>query len=234
GELSELTFDVPKGATITDVAEPSNDASKSLVSLWRFDPDTRKLRVSLNPPQSHPFALVIRSQIATGPLPLEQSVGLISVDNAAEQIGLLGIATGNDVQLDNVTTEGLSSINLEDFPASVEQWIPGLTLHRAFRYVDAKATASIKASAVEPDVRVESQETLSLGEDRVVLAASLAVNITRAGIFRLSFLLPGGMDVESVSGGALSHWTESKSDVGHVITLHLKGKTEGEQQFDVS
>ena len=49
--------------------------------------------------------------------------------------------------------------------------IPGLTVRRAFRYADTKATASLKASAVEPDVRVETQDTLSLGEDRTVLAA---------------------------------------------------------------
>ena len=32
--------------------------------------------------------------------------------------------------------------------------------------------ASLKASAVEPDVRVETQDTLSLGEDRTVLAVN--------------------------------------------------------------
>ena len=42
--------------------------------------------------------------------------------------------------------------------------------------------AAIKASAVEPDVRVETQDTLSLGEDRTVLAANATVDITRAGI----------------------------------------------------
>ena len=111
GELSELILDVPAGATITDVIDPAGSAATdksakaaaaSMVSLWRFDPDTRKLRVTLNPPQSRPFALLIRSQVATGPLPFEQSVGLISVENAAGQIGLLGVATGNEVQLDSV------------------------------------------------------------------------------------------------------------------------------------
>src|ERR1035441_6153942 len=105
GELSELVIDVPARTTITDVIDPAKpgvaaDArqSASLVSLWRFDPDTRKLRVTLNPPQSHTFGLLVRSQVATGPLPFEQSVGLLAVDNAAGQIGLLGIATGHEVQ----------------------------------------------------------------------------------------------------------------------------------------
>jgi hypothetical protein len=208
------------------------------VSLWRFDPDSRKLRVTLHPAQSRPFALLIRSQVATGPLPFEQSVGLMAVENAAGQIGLLGVATGNEVQLDTLSAEAFSPINLEDFPgtlaASLQAQFPGLTVRRAFRYADAKASASLKASAVEPDVRVETQDTLSLGEDRIVLAANATVDITRAGIFRLSFVLPPGLDVESVTGSALSHWTELKTDTGRVITLHLRGKTEGQQQFAIS
>src|SRR5437764_3109550 len=132
--------------------------------------------------------------------------------------------------------------------------MPGLTVRRAFRYAEKAGQGSrvpteskepktragetprfsLKASAVEPDVRVEIQDTLSLGEDRTVLAANAVVEITRAGIFRLSFVLPAGFDVESISGAALSHWTELKSEAGRVITLHLPGKTEGRQQFAIS
>ena len=240
GELSELIFDVPPGATITDVSDSSNGNAnqQSVVSLWRFDPDARKLRVTLNPEQFKPFALVIRSQVATGTLPFAQRVGLISVEGAANQIGLVGVATGNEVQLDDVGVEKFSAINLEDFPDTVAQPLaaqfPGLTVRRAFRYSDPQATATLKASAVEPDVRVETQDTLSLGEDRTVLATTADVAITRAGIFKLSFVMPAGFDVESISGAALSHWTELKTDAGRVITLNLTGKTDGQQQFIIS
>jgi len=236
GELGELVLDVPQGATITDVTDQAK--SNTLVSLWRFDPDARKLRITLSRPQSRPFGLLVRSQVATGPLPFEHSVGLLSVANAANQIGVMGVATGNEVQLDTVIAENFSPINLEDFRGEVAQplaaQIPGLTVRRAFRYSDAKAVATLKASSVEPDVRVETQDTLSLGEDRTVLAANATVDITRAGIFKLSFVLPAGFDVESLSGAALSHWTESKGDAGRIITLNLKGKTEGRQQFAIS
>ncbi|MES2572191.1 MAG: hypothetical protein V4710_19320, partial [Verrucomicrobiota bacterium] len=237
GELAELVFTIPKGATITDVFDPASivpdqKAAASVVSQWRFDPDTGKLRVTLAPSQSRPFALVIRSQIATGPLPIEQTPGIVSVENAAGQIGLLGVATGSEVQLDSVNAGTLSPINFEDFPGHVAETlqIPGLTVRRAFRYADLKATVSFKASAVEPDVRVESQDTLSLGEDRALLAVNATVEITRAGIFRLSFVLPAGMDIESIAGEALSHWTEAD----RIITLHLKGRTEGKQQFAIT
>ena len=244
GELSELIFTVPKGTTITDVVDQASIAADkdskaaSLVSQWRFDPDTGKLRVNLAPPQSRPFSLLIRSQIATGPLPVAQEVGLISIENSAGQMGLLGIATGNEVQLDTVTAGSLAAINLEDFPDDIApiltSQLPGLAVRRAFRYADAKATVTVKASAVEPDVRVESQATLSLGEDRALLAFDATVEITRAGIFGLSFALPAGLDVESISGQALSHWTELKTDAGRIITLHLRGRTEGRQQFSIN
>ena len=250
GELGELVFDVPAGATITDVAEavrstaPAEGAPAgsppvaSVVSLWRFDPDTRKLRVTLNPPQSRPFLILVRSQIATGPLPFEHDFGLLSVEGAAGQIGLLGIATGNEVQLDSVTAAAFAPINLEDYPAdlvpALQAKVPGLAVRRAFRYSDAKATAALKASAVEPDVRVETQDTISLGEDRTLLAGNATVTISRAGIFRLSFVMPAGFDVETITGSSLSHWTEAKSDTNRIITLHLTGKTEGQQQFAIS
>ena len=245
GELGELIFNVPAGATITDVTDASasnrqsaNGKRQSVVSLWRFDPDARKLRVTLNPAQSRPFTLVIRSQVATGTLPFQQRVGLLSVDGAAGQIGLLGVATGNEVQLDDVVAEKISAINLEDFPGGVADALaaqfPGLTVRRAFRYSDSQATALLKASPVEPDVRVETQDTLSLGEDRTVLATTADVTITRAGIFKLSFVMPAGFDVESISGAAMSHWTELKTDAGRVITLNLAGKTDDQQQFIIS
>jgi hypothetical protein len=231
GELTELLFDIPAPATITDVVAPG-------LSVWRFDPDTRQLRVAFSPAQSRPFGVLIKSQMATGPLPLTQSVGLVSVAGAAGQIGLVGIATGNEVQLDDVEAGPLSAINLEDFPAAalepLRAAVPGLTVRRAFRYSTPDGAVKLKASPVEPDIRVESQQTLSLGEDRVLLAATLAVDVTRAGIFKLTFPLPAGLDVESLSGPALSHWTELKTERGRVVTLHLKGRTEGRQTFQIS
>jgi hypothetical protein len=231
GELSELTFTAPEGLTISDVTATG-------LSFWRFDPDSRQLRASFSPPQARPFAVMIRSQIATSPLPYQQRAGLLTLEGAAGQVGLVGIATGAEVQLDQATPEQLTPINMEDFPASLVQTlagqIPGLTVRRAFRYSEPSGTVTVAATAVEPDVRVVTRETLSLGEDRSVLAANLSVAVTRAGIFKLSFVLPEGLDVESISGTALSHWTELKQDTNRIITLHLRGRTEGQQQFDVT
>lgn len=248
GEITELVLGVPRGATIIDVqgavrgtnVAQSNQASAQgvNVSLWRFDPDAGKLRVSVSPPQSRVFTILVRSQVTTAPLPFEQGLGLLTVEGAAGQIGYVGVGAGLEVQLENVEAPALSPVNLEDFPgevaAEMQARISGFAVRRAFRYTEPRATFTIKAAAVDPDVRVETQETVSLGEDRVLLAVNATATITRAGIFRVSFPMPEGFDVESVSSPALSHWTESRSNSVRIITMHLKGKTEGQQQFAVT
>ncbi len=231
GQVGELVFTTPEQLTITDVAAEG-------LRSWRFDPDTRKLRVDFSPPLAKPFVVRIHSQISTSPLPYQRKVGLISVEGAAREIGLVGVATGSDVQLGEVTAATLSRINLEDFPndliAEAAKQVSGLTLRRAFRYADAMATIGLSADAVEPDIRVLSRQNLLLSEDRVVLGANLTVNITRAGVFNLSFALPAGMDVESLTGEALSHWTELMANGQRIVKLHLNGKTEGQIAFAVS
>jgi hypothetical protein len=239
GQLSELNFSVPEAMTITDVQSP-------LVASWRLEAPLdegakagargRLLRVRLTSPQSRPFALKLFSQQGSRPLPYEMTNRVISLEQAAGQVGLVGVMTGAEVQLDGVHENGMSAINLEDFPGGIveEGRIPGLAIRRAFRYSDASASIVMTASAVQPDVRVETQETLSLGEDRTVLASKLTAHILRAGIFKLSFALPQDFEVESLSGGALSHWTESKAGSNRVVTLNLKGKTDGDQVFNVS
>ncbi len=231
GEVGELTFEIPAGMTVTDVTAPG-------LSLWRFDPDTRRLRAVLSPALARAFTVRVRSQTGANPLPFEKSVQPIALEGAAGQVGTVGIATGNEVQLDDVRVDGLAPINLEDFSGSgvetLAAQIQGLALRRAFRFSSPSGTLVVKAAAVEPDVRVEFQQTLSLGEDRTVLAGNLQVDVNRAGIFKLSFPLPAGLDVEAVSGPALSHWTELKSDQARIVTLHLKGKTQGKHAFSVT
>lgn len=230
GQVRTMSVEVPGSLTITDV-------SADQMQGWRFDPDTRLLELHFEPGFSQPFQLQIHSQVAAKPLPYSQEVSPITLKDAAGQVGLVGIATGAEVQLGDVTTERLSPINLEDFPKTlIQQASQGkeLTLRRSFRYSDREAKLTLNALPVKPDIRVNTQDTLSIGEDRVVLASQIDVNISRAGIFKLTFELPDGMDVETLSGPSLSHWTELKTNDGRSLTLHLRGKTIGQTSFHIS
>ena len=77
----------------------------------------------------------------------------------------------------------------------------------------------MKVTAVAPELRAESWQLVSLGEDRLVVATDLTVTITRSGVFRLALDVPEGLEIETATGEGLSHWTESKIDGKRVVTF---------------
>ena len=232
GRAAELEFITPPNLTITDVKHIEG------LESWRFDPDASMLRVRFDPPMSEPFDLLIRSQLSAAPFPYERVVGPLSLKGAAGQVGMVAVATGNEAQVDTSVVEGMANVNLEDFPFNRLAGFADVSgfpsPRRAYRYAQPSAKLSLGIVAVEPDVRVTSRETLSLSEDRTLLAVDLQVSVTRAGIFQLSFPLPEDLEVETLSGEALSHWDETKDANGtRLVTLHLREKLMGRHDLKV-
>jgi hypothetical protein len=232
GQITEVTVLIPTNQTVTDVRAQG-------LAHWRFDPDSRLLRAVFQTPQAQAFQMWMFSQIPAGALPYEITARVPLLQNTAGQLGTLGVATGQEVQLqETAKVQGLAPINLEDYSAALlkeaGQWMAGLTLRRAYRYSASDAQITLAAAPVQPDIRVATQETHSLGEDRAVLALQWTVDITRAGIFRLSFTLPADFDLENVTSPVLSHWTELRAAGERIITLHLRGKTEGRHNVNLT
>jgi hypothetical protein len=228
GRVSELEFDVPKGLTVGDV-------KNGPVGMWRFDPQTRKLRVSIEPVQTDAFKFDIETQLGIQALPVAISLAPMRIAGSAGEIGMIGLAFGTDAQPEAVQPKGLSPIDIEDFDASMipqtRDGNPLAVLQQVFRYGGAGGSIDLKVAPVAPEVRVTTKQTLSLGDDRLVLAVDLNVEITRAGVFKLSFPLPDGLEVEALTGPALSQWTEASEGGKRIITMHLTGRTMGSQTF---
>ena len=231
GQLNALDCTVPDGFTVSDVL------ANGLTS-WRFDPDADSLHLEFSPPVSAPFAIMVETQQGSAALPTELTLSPISVKGAEGQVGTLGIAFGPDAQLEKATAEGLSKVNQDDFDHSLlhrSKDSPAIgTLNQAYRYGAGLGSVAITVAPVAPDVRSYTQTTLSLGEERLVIAVDLTVNITRSGIFKLSFPIPDGLDIEAISGDSLASHTESKQDDIRIATLHLKGRTLGQQTFAIT
>ena len=227
GQVSELKLRVPEKFTVGMVTGDG-------VTDWRFDPSANMLLVTLSPAASASFALQVISQMPTGQLPYDARVSPIRVEGAAGEIGMTGLAFGGDAQPDNATPTGMTPMDAGDFDAALlatGKDMPPLVLHQVFRHGAAASGLTVRVLPVQPEVKTELAQVLSLGEERMVLAADLDVDITRAGIFKLSFAIPDGLELEAASGDALSHWTESKEDKTRVITLNLAGRTMGRQKF---
>jgi hypothetical protein len=228
GRVSELEFTVPQGFTVGEVHDGP-------VGGWRFDPQTRKLTVAIEPAQTEPFKLTVETQRGAEAMPVKMSLEPLRITGASGEVGTLALAFGDDAQPEEVKPVGLSPADLEDFNSDVipkdSDGDPIATVQQVYRYSGDGGSVVLTVAPVEPEVRVTTNETLSLGDDRLVLAVDLTVEITRAGIFKLSFALPEGLEVEALSGAELSQWTEADEGGKRVITMHLNGRTIGTQTF---
>ncbi|MEN8862162.1 MAG: hypothetical protein ACN4GF_02225 [Lentimonas sp.] len=232
GQVDRLQLDVPAGMTITSVG------GKGLAS-WQFDPGTQQLICFYQPVQTGVFVLNIFSQYSAGTLPYTLPIESLRVVGAASQLSLVAFATNNEVQIGKVESGSATTINLEDFPTANVAQLKHLgrvpVLRRAYRWGALGGAITVEALPVQPDLRVTTQETVSLGEDRIVLKADIVAVVNRAGLFKLSMPIPADYDVESVSGSHLSHWNELVADDGaRSLQLHMKGKTMGETKLNVS
>jgi hypothetical protein len=231
GVVKELTVVIPEGFTVGDVAEGP-------VGSWRFNPETRELKVAVEPAQEQAFAFAIGTQRGTAALPADLVLEPVKVPAAAGAVGLLGLGFGDEAQAEAVNAKGMSAVNLDDFGgALVPRDREGRALavmHRAYRHTGGDATLALKVTAVAPEVRATTRQVLSLGDDRLVMAADLTAAITRSGVFKLEVEIPAGFEVESVTGAALAHWAEATVDGTRLLHLHLSGRTLGEQAFAIT
>ncbi|MEZ6133700.1 MAG: hypothetical protein R3C53_02200 [Pirellulaceae bacterium] len=222
GQVSELHVLVPQGLTVSGVNGP--------ISAWQFDADSRLLKLNVEPSQIRAFEVMIETQRGLDPLPADIVLAPLKVENAQGEVGLLGIAFGTDAQPEKMEPTGMSAVNLGDFDSSLIE-NPSAVLHRVYRYGAEGGELLARVGPVEPEVRVLSKQVLSIGDERAVLGIHFAADISRAGVFKLSFPLPSGLEVESLTGAALHHWSELTEGEQRQIILHLNGKTIGAQTF---
>ena len=225
GRVAALGLKVPAGLTVSEVTGP--------IGSWQFDAEAGALSLSVEPPQTAPFEVLVTTQRGLAALPTDLEIAPVRVGGAAGEIGLAALAFGPDAQPENATATGMSEVNPGDFDASL---LPGegTLLHRVYRYGAADGSFAARINSVAPEVRVTSRQVLSFGEERIVLSVELAVEITRAGLFQLGFALPDGFEVESLSGSALRDWAEVGGDGAREVVLHLNGRTLGAQTFSIT
>ncbi|MGI9471758.1 MAG: hypothetical protein ACR2NZ_09520 [Rubripirellula sp.] len=225
GQVSELNVLVPSGLTVSAVSGP--------VGSWQFDADSGRLKLELEPIQSQPFEIMIETQRGLDQLPADASLAPLKVDDANGEVGLVAIAFSADSQPEKLEAEGMSVVNLGDFDKSLIT-NKDAVLHRVYRFGSDSGEITLRVAPVEPEVRLISKQVLSLGDERVVLGINFAAEISRAGLFQLSFPLPDGLEVESLTGDSLHHWAELSEGDQRRIILHLNGKTIGTQNFSLA
>ena len=231
GRVSELLLKIPAGFTVSEVGNGP-------VGTWRFDPEKQQLRIPIEPAQSAAFEFTVSTQRGADTLPIDLTLEPLRVEAAAGEVGFLALAFGGDAQPEALEPTNLSRVNTEDFDANL---LPSdkdgkalVQLQHAFRYGVEEASLKVKVTEVAPELRSETWELVSLGDDRLAISTDISVDITRSGVFKLTLEIPTGLDIETATGESLSHWTESTIGRKRLLTLHLSGKTIGKLDFNLT
>lgn len=222
GRVRELDLVVPAGLAVSEVQGP--------VASWQFNAESRHLELEIDPSASSNFVVNIQTQRGFDPLPANVQLAPLRVENCDGEVGLIALAFGADAQPESVDAEGMSLVNLGDFDGQLLAQRSAV-LHRVYRYGQDAGSLTARVTPVAAEVRAVARQVLSFGDERIVLAANFAVEITRAGLFQLSFVLPEGLEVESLTGDAPHHWAELSEQGQRRIMLHLNGKTLGTHNF---
>lgn len=225
GKVQQLSVKIPSGETVSSVDGP--------VNTWQFDAEKGRLQLEVSPPTPAEFSLTIETQRSLESLPSAVQLQPLHVEAAAGEVGLIGLAFASEAQPETMRTESLTPVNLGDFESKLLP-NPQTVLHRVYRFGAEGGSLSVQVVPVAPEVRVESKQVLSFGDERIVLAVNFITEVTRTGVFQLSFPLPTGMEVESLTGQSLHHWSEVTGEGGRLIILHLNSKTIGAQAFSLT
>lgn len=214
GEIRELKVLIPPNMSVTAVRAPG-------LATWSFDADTRLLDAILEKPVAGDFTLSIVTQIACDGLPYDASIGVPRVLEALRQRGAVAISALDTVQVSIGETAGLNQMNVADFsPATLAEagqsgrcGLQSTTVRRAFRYhLAEEVSVSVHTEQVLPEIRVVETGTLSIADDRIVLASKLGLGIAKAGIFWVTLDIPDDYDVETLTGRDVSHWDEADTE----------------------
>lgn len=228
GEVARLTLRVPEKFTVGEVR------SEGLAD-WKFDPAARGLSLVFAPAKREAFLVEVVTQQPTGDLPYTASLTPLHVEGAAGEVGMTGLAPGGDAQTDTIVPTAMTDMDTGDFDPGLLGRGPSAVLpQKVFRHTGTGASLAARLLPVQAEIKADVRQTLSLGEERLTMAVDIHCTITRAGIFRLSFPVPEGLEVEAASGDTLSHWTETGAGKDRVVTLHLNGRTLGEAKFAIT
>ena len=226
GVVREVTLSLPAGLVVRSV-----DGVE--VAEWRYLASEQQVVVELLEPQYKDFSLMVMTRGSFGQLPLTLALSPVRVVDSEQDGGILAILSRGTAQAEEASAEGLLLLNAGDWkPTFLPEGRDG-PIERVYRYGEEEASLELEVTTMKPEVRLESEQVLSLGSERTLLKVGAQVAVTRAGVFSLSFAVPEGYEVESLSCQGMSHWDEAEVEGRPLVTIHFAEKFIGSRKLDL-
>ncbi|MEM7167156.1 MAG: hypothetical protein AAF581_16965 [Planctomycetota bacterium] len=185
GELAAFEIEKPADMQIIKVD------GKNL-RQW-LETEDGKLRFELHEPVRDRYSLYLRFERPLPETPPTLTVPFPKTLGVLRETGWVTLGYGNGLQVRITETTGLSQLDPDEVPEALRE--PG---YLGFVYLAHPLAISLQIEKITPEVRAEVVSVLSVGDEEDRWVGWIDYQIRRAGLFRLSFEIPSGWEVEEV------------------------------------
>ena len=216
GSLGELIVEVPTEQRLLDVQVPG-------MRDWQTEKadDRQRVKVRLHAPATEKVRLELHTET---PISEEAfQVGQVRAVGVARESGILAVRNAEDVGLEYVVRESITRIDAADVPESLQK--PGSTFYKFFT-PDHKL--SVVASQLKPRIVVDSHLSILLDKTRLTTRGEFTFQVSRSGIFALTFRLPAGFQVDDVRTDSMERFEVTAADETLTLTVYFTKKLLGD------
>ncbi|MBL8829153.1 MAG: hypothetical protein JNM18_19375 [Planctomycetaceae bacterium] len=196
GELMKLVFDVPADQRVVNVFETNvkkwtaappaaNQPQRVTVELFEPAKSTQVVNVELEKVQSE------------GAKP-ERIVPFVTIQDVGRQQGVVAVDLAEGLQADVARRAGLVQVDRNELPQS----LAGRNWRLMYRYTAPPVELALNVTKIEPRVTVDTWQRVTIEPNQLTWHVHARYTIEQAGVFRLQWQLPPGVEVRQVRGEA--------------------------------
>jgi|GEM_PF-6921859 len=205
--LDALTLVVPADAVVLYVDGQG-------LRTWERSPDGTTIRLTLREPVKETWALRVGLERALANLPAEVALPLVGIQGLEREAGFLRLRAAEGVKVDPREVPGLIQVDIKDLP----QPLQGAVVGKAFgwRHPARPGVVTAAVEALAPRLSAAVGNRVGIRPEGVSVVAVAVLTVERAGIFGVSFDIPGALEVTSVNvqGAELDDWTRVAVEPG--------------------
>ncbi|MDX1564801.1 MAG: hypothetical protein R3236_05305, partial [Phycisphaeraceae bacterium] len=219
GQMERVRMKVPGNMLVTRV----NGAD---LGVWNFDPKAGSLEVVFKKPVSGRYLLGVMTQINAEKLPWTTSLTALRLEGAERQSGAVGLVAGESVFLE--VGEHPRSMNGQDLVRRMSRGqknAPRPEIQNAYHLADPTDRVEVTVRPMQPELHVQQDMLLDVGEERVNYKGQLKVHVAKASIFDLELKIPAEFDIDLLQGQRIRrHWDEREEGGVRHVKLYFTGK----------
>ncbi|MCL1887356.1 MAG: hypothetical protein FWF96_00595 [Kiritimatiellaeota bacterium] len=163
---------------------------------WTFDAETRVFTAGAAALQDGAFTINCAALVQDMPFTLKfempQAIG-VTAQNAT-----FTLTSDATAAVSVAESQGLEPVGL-----------------RKYQY-GADASVALAAEPVKPEIRAVVEQSVSIGDERVVVAANARIEVSKAGVFAVGLDVPDGYAIDTLSGDAVASFDDARKQGGGV------------------